>query len=86
VVTSVLAVLVNLESAPTERESAEVAAGDIRAVIAGTHMLFITAGTDGGTAVGAASVIARIAREMGILTVGVVTKPLVGKRPSHDQL
>ena len=38
-------------------------------------MLFITAGMGGGTGTGAAPVIARIAKEMGILTVGVVTKP-----------
>ena len=47
----------------------------IREAIAGSHMLFITAGMGGGTGTGAAPVIARIAREMGILTVGVVTKP-----------
>ncbi len=38
-------------------------------------MLFITAGMGGGTGTGAAPVIARVAKEMGILTVGVVTKP-----------
>jgi cell division protein FtsZ len=43
--------------------------------IAGAHMLFITAGMGGGTGTGAAPVIARVAKEMGILTVGVVTKP-----------
>ncbi len=47
----------------------------IRAAIAGSNMLFITAGMGGGTGTGAAPVIARIAKEMGILTVGVVTKP-----------
>ena len=57
------------------REAAELAADDIRAAIEGAHMLFITAGLGGGTGTGAAPVIARIAREMGILTVGVVTKP-----------
>jgi cell division protein FtsZ len=57
------------------RESAELAAEDIRAAIDGAHMLFITAGMGGGTGTGAAPVIARIAKEMGILTVGVVTKP-----------
>ena len=39
------------------------------------HMVFLTAGMGGGTGTGAAPVIARAAREMGILTVGVVTKP-----------
>lgn len=57
------------------REAAEMAADDIRAAIDGAHMLFITAGMGGGTGTGAAPVIARIAKEMGILTVGVVTKP-----------
>lgn len=47
----------------------------IRAAIEGAHMLFITAGMGGGTGTGAAPVIAELAREMGILTVGVVTKP-----------
>ena len=57
------------------REAAELAIDDIRASIDGAHMLFITAGMGGGTGTGAAPVIARVAREMGILTVGVVTKP-----------
>jgi cell division protein FtsZ len=57
------------------REAAELAVDEIRAAIEGAHMLFITAGMGGGTGTGAAPVIARIAREMGILTVGVVTKP-----------
>ncbi|MEI9988817.1 MAG: cell division protein FtsZ [Rhizomicrobium sp.] len=43
--------------------------------LAGSHMVFITAGMGGGTGTGAAPVIARAVREMGILTVGVVTKP-----------
>ncbi len=57
------------------REAAEAAVEDIRAAINGAHMLFITAGMGGGTGTGAAPVIARVAKEMGILTVGVVTKP-----------
>jgi cell division protein FtsZ len=57
------------------REAAELAVEDIRTAINGAHMLFITAGMGGGTGTGAAPVIARIAKEMGILTVGVVTKP-----------
>ena len=57
------------------REAAELAVDDIRSAIAGAHMLFITAGMGGGTGTGAAPVIARVAKEMGILTVGVVTKP-----------
>ena len=57
------------------REAAELAEADIRTAIEGAHMLFITAGMGGGTGTGAAPVIARVAKEMGILTVGVVTKP-----------
>jgi len=57
------------------RASAEEALARIKDSIAGSHMLFITAGMGGGTGTGAAPVIARVAREMGILTVGVVTKP-----------
>ena len=57
------------------RDAALAAEEDIRAALEGTHMLFITAGMGGGTGTGAAPVVARIAREMNILTVGVVTKP-----------
>lgn len=57
------------------REAAEMAIDEIREAIDGAHMLFITAGMGGGTGTGAAPVIARVAKEMGILTVGVVTKP-----------
>ena len=57
------------------RAAAEMAESDIRAAIDGAHMLFITAGMGGGTGTGAAPVIAKVAKEMGILTVGVVTKP-----------
>jgi cell division protein FtsZ len=57
------------------REAALAAEEAIRTAIDGAHMLFITAGMGGGTGTGAAPVIARIAKEMGILTVGVVTKP-----------
>ncbi len=57
------------------RAAAEDAVENIRGAIEGANMLFITAGMGGGTGTGAAAVIARVAREMGILTVGVVTKP-----------
>jgi cell division protein FtsZ len=57
------------------RDSAEEAIEVIARELDGSHMAFITAGMGGGTGTGAAPVIARIAREMGILTVGVVTKP-----------
>lgn len=55
--------------------AAEESKEDIAAQLEGTDLLFIAAGMGGGTGTGAASVIARIAREMGILTVAVVTKP-----------
>jgi cell division protein FtsZ len=55
--------------------AAEEALDELRSLIEGSHMLFVTAGMGGGTGTGAAPVIARAAKEMGILTVGVVTKP-----------
>jgi cell division protein FtsZ len=55
--------------------AAEEAADEIRAALAGSHMLFIAAGMGGGTGTGAAYVIAREARELDILTIAVVTKP-----------
>ena len=57
------------------KAAAEEAVDRIREAIDGAHMLFITAGMGGGTGTGAAPVIARVAKDMGILTVGVVTKP-----------
>ncbi|PIE16894.1 MAG: cell division protein FtsZ [Rhodobacterales bacterium] len=55
--------------------SAEESIESIVDQLAGTHMCFITAGMGGGTGTGAAPIIAQAAREMGVLTVGVVTKP-----------
>jgi cell division protein FtsZ len=55
--------------------SAEETLDEIMEQLAGSHMVFITAGMGGGTGTGAAPVIARAVREMGILVVGVVTKP-----------
>lgn len=55
--------------------AAEEALPEILDHLAGAHMVFITAGMGGGTGTGAAPVIARAAKEQGILTVGVVTKP-----------
>jgi cell division protein FtsZ len=55
--------------------AAEEAVDRIKQTLEGAHMVFITAGMGGGTGTGAAPVIARAAKEMGILTVGVVTKP-----------
>lgn len=55
--------------------AAEESKDEIAAALQGTDLLFIASGMGGGTGTGAASVIARIAREMGILTIAVVTKP-----------
>ncbi|HEY1794599.1 MAG TPA: cell division protein FtsZ [Stellaceae bacterium] len=57
------------------RAAAEEALDDILEAMQGSNMVFITGGMGGGTGTGAAPVIARVAREAGILTVGVVTKP-----------
>ena len=57
------------------RAAAEESIEEIMAVLEGSNMVFVTAGMGGGTGTGAASVIALAAREAGILTIGVVTKP-----------
>jgi cell division protein FtsZ len=57
------------------RAAAEEVIDEIRDHLAGAHMVFVTAGMGGGTGTGAAPVVAQAAKEMGILTVGVVTKP-----------
>ena len=57
------------------RAAAEEAIDEIRDHLQGAHMVFVTAGMGGGTGTGAAPVVARCAKEAGILTVGVVTKP-----------
>jgi cell division protein FtsZ len=57
------------------RAAAEEVIDEIRDHLTGAHMVFVTAGMGGGTGTGAGPVIAKVARELGILTVGVVTKP-----------
>src|SRR6185503_15216135 len=57
------------------RAAAEEAIDAVRDHLTGAHMVFITAGMGGGTGTGAAPIIAKTARELGILTIGVVTKP-----------
>ena len=57
------------------KAAAEEALEEICEHLAGANMVFLAAGMGGGTGTGAAPVIAKAAREMGILTVGVVTKP-----------
>ncbi|MER1941566.1 MULTISPECIES: cell division protein FtsZ [unclassified Castellaniella] len=59
------------------RAAAETAREEIRAALNGAHMVFITAGMGGGTGTGAGPVVAEVAKELGILTVGVVTKPFI---------
>jgi cell division protein FtsZ len=57
------------------KQAAEEAIQEIAEKLEGSHMLFVAAGMGGGTGTGAAPVIAKLARERGVLTVGVVTKP-----------
>ena len=57
------------------KQAAEEAIEEIKEKLDGSHMLFVAAGMGGGTGTGAAPIIAKLARENGILTVGVVTKP-----------
>jgi len=57
------------------RAAAEEVIDEIRDHLSGAHMVFVTAGMGGGTGTGAAPVVAKVARELGILTVGVITKP-----------
>jgi cell division protein FtsZ len=67
------------------RAAAEEAVEAIQDHLSGAHMVFVTAGMGGGTGTGAAPVIAKTARELGILTIGVVTKPFhfEGQRRMH---
>ncbi|MBR5479033.1 MAG: cell division protein FtsZ [Clostridia bacterium] len=71
------------------RQAADESRDQIRKVLENTDMVFVTAGMGGGTGTGAAPIIADLAREMGILTVGVVTKPfgfegVVRKRQAEE--
>ncbi len=63
------------------RASADESRSEIQKILDGTDMVFITAGMGGGTGTGAAPVIAEIAKEMGVLTVAVVTKPFKFEGP-----
>ena len=67
------------------REAAEEAKEKIRHILEGTDMLFITAGMGGGTGTGAAPIIAELAKEIGILTVGIVTKPFSFEGPQRKK-
>ncbi|MBQ0078914.1 MAG: cell division protein FtsZ [Eubacterium sp.] len=71
------------------QKSAEESLEDLEKYIAGSDMVFVTCGMGGGTGTGAAPIIAKIAKDMGILTVGVVTKPFRfegRKRSEHAEL
>ncbi len=71
------------------QKSAEENAEDIGKRLQGSEMVFVTAGMGGGTGTGAAPIIAKVAKDMGILTVGVVTKPFTfegRKRAEHAEL
>ncbi len=67
------------------QKAAEESADDIADAIKGADMVFVTCGMGGGTGTGAAPVVARIAKEQGILTVGVVTKPFSFEARSRMQ-
>ena len=66
--------------------SAEESVDEIKAILTGADMCFVTAGMGGGTGTGAAPVVARIAKELDILTVGIVTKPFAfeGTKRMHQ--
>lgn len=67
------------------QKAAEESADEIAQAIKGADMVFVTCGMGGGTGTGAAPIVARIAKEMGILTVGVVTKPFSFEAKSRMQ-
>lgn len=70
------------------QKAAEESKDEIAAALEGAHMVFITAGMGGGTGTGAAPVVAEIARSMGMLTIGVVTRPFAfeGKKRLEQAL
>ena len=67
-------------------QAAEESAEELKEVMKGADMIFITAGLGGGTGTGAAPVLARLARETGALTIGVVTKPFSFEGSRRRQL
>ncbi|MCC6403004.1 MAG: cell division protein FtsZ [Fimbriimonadaceae bacterium] len=66
--------------------AAEESKGEVRKAIEGSDMVFVTAGMGGGTGTGAAPVVAEIARELGALAVGIVTRPFVFEGPRRSKL
>ena len=91
-----LAVLLSVQVADAQTKSpdaakkavvaAEEAAQEITRAIEGADMVFVTAGMGGGTGTGAAPIVAKIAKDLGILTIAVVTKPFSfeGKRRQNQ--
>ncbi|NOZ71958.1 MAG: cell division protein FtsZ [Chloroflexi bacterium] len=67
-------------------QAAEESAEELKEILSGADMIFVTAGMGGGTGTGGAPVIARIARETGALTIGVVTKPFTFEGSRRRQL
>ncbi|MDR1521282.1 MAG: cell division protein FtsZ [Streptococcaceae bacterium] len=65
-------------------KAAEESEAEIKDVLSGAHMVFITTGMGGGTGTGAAPVVARLARDLGALTVGVVTRPFSFEGPKRS--
>jgi cell division protein FtsZ len=66
------------------QKAAEESEAQIKDMLSGAHMVFITTGMGGGTGTGAAPVIARLARDLGALTVGVVTRPFSFEGPKRS--
>jgi len=70
----------------TGKAAAEESKAEIRKVLEGADMVFVTAGMGGGTGTGAAPVVADLAREMGALTVAVVTRPFTFEGPRRSRM
>lgn len=70
------------------KKAAEESIDDIRRILAGADMVFVTCGLGGGTGSGSAPVVAEVAKDMGVLVIGVVTKPFVfeGQRRNNQAL
>ena len=65
------------------KQAAEENLDDLKQILNGAHMVFITTGMGGGTGTGAAPVVAKLAKDMGILTIGIVTKPFAFEGPKR---
>ena len=65
------------------KQAAEENLEDLKQILTGAHMVFITSGMGGGTGTGAAPVVAKLAKDMGVLTIGIVTKPFAFEGPKR---